>query len=221
MLKLENVTKVFENHKNKTFVLNGISMEVHQGDMIGIMGPSGSGKSTLLRIVGCLDYPTEGEYLIDGKSQKTLNERELAYMRNAKFGFILQDFALIEDESVLENVMVPVLFRKQKMRGVEEEIEKILEYLHIGHLIDKKVYTLSGGEKQRVAIARALINKPDIILADEPTGALDLENTIQIMELLKELNQSGITIVLITHDETVAQYCGIRYDLKEGKLYRI
>lgn len=219
LLELEHIKKSFRQNKREVIVLKDVSLTVAFGDMISIMGPSGSGKSTLLRIIGCMDDATEGTYCIDGKNQKHLSDKELAYLRNQKFGFIFQDFALIEEETVFENVMVPIFFSKEKRKNVEAEIESLLEKLNIGHLIDKKVTTLSGGEKQRVAIARALINHPDVLLADEPTGALDEENTIQLMELFRELNQSGISILIITHDEAVAEYCKNRYYLRDGRLW--
>lgn len=218
MLLLKDITRVFVNNKNETSVLNGVSLHVEKGAMVSIMGPSGSGKSTLLHILGCLDKPTAGSYRLNGVEVGKLSDRERARIRNKLFGFVLQQFALIEDESVLENVSVPLMFSDTKFFAVGKMAEDMLKLLHIEQLSDKKVKTLSGGEKQRTAIARALVNSPDIILADEPTGALDSQTTRQIMELFMDLNRQGKTIIIITHDPAVAQCCPLRYQMVDGKL---
>lgn len=220
MLRVSEVKKIFHKKKeNEVVALNGISFNVNKGEMIAIMGPSGSGKSTLLHIMGCLDRPTEGTYLLDGINVSTLSDRELAKVRNKKIGFILQQFVLIEDETAIENVGVPLMFGNEKFLKIDSQSYKVMKMLGIDHLASKKVKMLSGGEKQRVAIARALVNNPDIILADEPTGSLDSKNTELIMDILVNLNQEGKTIIIITHDSIVAERCGSIYNIVDGKIY--
>lgn len=221
MIVMKDVTKTFENGKHTVNVLNGISFEIHSGDMISIIGPSGSGKSTLLHILGGLDVPTSGSYQIDGKEVSTLSDRELAKLRNQRFGFVHQHFVLMEEESALENVSVPLLFSDTPFKQIDRIALEMLEQFGITELMDKKVCTLSGGEKQRVAIARAIVAEPDIILADEPTGALDQENTEKIMESFLRLNKEGKTIIIITHDPQVATKCKIQYKMENGQLMRI
>lgn len=219
MINLENITRNFENNKNTITALNGISLNVKKGDMISIMGPSGSGKSTLLHIIGCLDTPTTGSYQLNSTDVTLFSDKERAKIRNKVFGFVLQQFALIEEETALENVAIPLLFSKTSLLKIEKKAKDMLKLLNIDSLSEKKVKTLSGGEKQRVAIARALVNNPDIILADEPTGALDSKTTQHIMELFTTLNKNGKTIIIITHDPEVAKSCPLRYHIIDGKLY--
>ncbi|MCM1498779.1 MAG: ABC transporter ATP-binding protein [Clostridium sp.] len=220
MLVIKDLKKTFENHNQKVNVLNGISLHIHKGDMVGIMGPSGSGKSTLLHIMGCLDKPSDGTYQIEGTDVAFLSDSQAARLRNKKFGFVHQNFMLLEEESVLENVSIPLLFSDKSLKYIDKIALETLDRLNMIKYIDKKVCTLSSGEKQRVAIARAMVNQPDIILADEPTGALDKSNTEQIMECFKRLNEDGKTVVVITHDMQVASYCRQRYDIIDGKLYK-
>lgn len=221
MIVMKDVTKTFETRNHTINVLNGISFEIHSGDMISIMGPSGSGKSTLLHILGGLDSPTSGSYQIDGKEVSTLSDKALAKLRNQRFGFVHQHFVLMEEESALENVSVPLLFSDTPFKQVDRIAIEMLEQFGMTELMDKKVCTLSGGEKQRVAIARAIVAEPDIILADEPTGALDQENTEKIMEYFLRLNKEGKTIVIITHDPQVAAKCKQQYKMANGQLLRI
>lgn len=218
MLILENITRSFINGKSTTMALNGVSLNIEKGTMISIMGPSGSGKSTLLHIIGCLDAPSSGSYRLNGADVDALSDKGRAKIRNKVFGFVLQQFALIEEETVLENVAVPLMFSNTSFFKIDKYAENMLKLLHIESLAEKKVKTLSGGEKQRVAIARALINNPDIILADEPTGSLDSKTTHQIMDLFVNLNKEGKTIIIITHDPDVAKYCPLRYHIMDGKL---
>lgn len=218
MLKLTDVTKTFHTQSHEIKVLHGITLDINKGDMVSIMGPSGSGKTTLLHIMGCLSLPTEGVYQLDEKDVSLLSDKELAQIRNQRFGFIHQNFALIDDESCLENVSVPLLFSNSPIKDVDRIALKMLERFNMGNLMNKKVRTLSGGEKQRVAIARAMVNEPDIILADEPTGSLDRKATVEIMECFTELNKLGKTIIIITHDEQVAACCKRRYKMVDGRL---
>ena len=218
MIVMKDVTKTFKNGNHIVNVLNGITLEINRGDMISIMGPSGSGKSTLLHILGGLDKPTSGFYQIDDKEITALSDKEMAKLRNQRFGFVHQNFVLMEEESVLENVSVPLLFSDTPLKQVDRIALEMLDQFGMTKLMDKKVRTLSGGEKQRVAIARAMVARPDIILADEPTGALDQENTEKIMECFLRLNKEGKTIILITHDPQVAMQCKQQYKMVDGKL---
>lgn len=188
-------------------VLNGMSLAVSEGEMIAIKGKSGVGKSTLLHIMGLLDVMDGGSYLLDDIDVKQLNNNQRAKLRNNKIGFILQDYGLIEDETVLYNVGLPLMFSSEKLGKIQLLARQQLKKFGVDELADKKVSVLSGGEKQRVAIARALVNNPDYIMADEPTGALDHTNANRIIEILKILNSEGNTIIIVTHDDDVANSC--------------
>lgn len=198
--------------------LDGVSMSVGRGDFIAIMGPSGSGKSTLMNLIGCLDTPTSGKILIDGEDTSGLNETELSYIRNRKIGFVFQQFNLLAKMSALENVMTPLLYTGGI--GVKERRERAEYALERVGLKDRMKHSpneLSGGQKQRVAIARALVTRPSIILADEPTGALDTTTGNQIMELFGELNGEGNTIVIVTHNEEIGRSCPHQIGIRDGK----
>lgn len=198
--------------------LDGVSMSVGRGDFIAIMGPSGSGKSTLMNLIGCLDTPTSGKILIDGEDTSGLNETELSYIRNRKIGFVFQQFNLLAKMSALENVMTPLLYTGGI--GVKERRERAEYALERVGLKDRMKHSpneLSGGQKQRVAIARALVTRPSIILADEPTGALDTATGNQIMELFGELNGEGNTIVIVTHNEEIGRACPHQIGIRDGK----
>lgn len=198
--------------------LDGVSMSVGRGDFIAIMGPSGSGKSTLMNLIGCLDTPTSGKILIDGEDTSGLNETELSYIRNRKIGFVFQQFNLLAKMSALENVMTPLLYTGGI--GVKERRERAEYALERVGLKDRMKHSpneLSGGQKQRVAIARALVTRPSIILADEPTGALDTATGNQIMELFGELNGEGNTIVIVTHNEEIGRSCPHQIGIRDGK----
>ncbi len=208
-IKLESVEKSICNGRNgvELHILNGINLVVHQGEMLAIKGASGAGKSTLLHILGCLDKPSKGKYYLDDIDVTTIPLKELSRLRNKNFGFVMQHFALVEEDTVLQNVGIPLLFSNTKFTKINSLAMEQLEQIGIGHLAKCKVSKLSGGEKQRVAIARALVNNPNIILADEPTGALDVENTALIMDIFSELHQQGRTIVIVTHESLVAEAC--------------
>lgn len=193
-IEIKNLKKIYNANKSiEVEALKSINLIIEKGDFCSIVGVSGSGKSTLLYILGCIDKQTEGTYLLEGKNVSKMSENELAQIRNKKIGFVLQDFGLIEEETVIENVRVPILFCKDKnlIRNFRNKAEKLLKDLGIENLKDKKVNLLSGGQRQRVAIARALINDPELILADEPTGSLDTNTAQNIMNIFKELNKSG------------------------------
>jgi len=186
--------------------------------MVAIMGASGSGKSTLLNIIGCLDVPTQGEYLLKEKDISSLSNKELAKLRNQVLGFVVQDFALVEQYTVAQNIAIPLIYSKISRLERKKHIDIILDQMDI---LEKKkvlVSNLSGGQRQRVAIARALANSPDIILADEPTGSLDSQMSQEIMELFAELNRQGKTVIIVTHDPMVAEFCQKIIHIKDGKL---
>lgn len=220
MLDIQNMTKIYGRNKNSQVkALNGINLTVVPGEMIALVGTSGSGKSTLLNILGLLDMQTSGEYFIDGVSIKSISEKQKAELRNKKFGFIMQDFALIEKYTVKQNLEIPYHYSKNKISKKEREKRIDLLLDTFGLLNKKNAYTnnLSGGQRQRVAIARALFNNPDIILADEPTGALDTKNKTEIIKTLKRLNENGKTIIIVTHDRKVALSCEKIYKMEDGR----
>lgn len=219
MLKIENLTKTYNYKKSNAFTaLKGVSLEVEDGEMLAIIGKSGAGKSTLLHIIGCIDKFEKGSYIIDGTDVHSLSDNELAKIRNEKVGIVMQDFALIDEYSVIENVMIPLNFSKKKLGKPKELAMKALERVGIANLAKKPVSKLSGGQKQRAAIARAIVNDPSFILADEPTGALDTKTSSEIMELFTELNKSGKTVIIITHDLTVADKCKRKIEISDGRI---
>ena len=219
MLKIENLTKTYNYKKSNAFTaLKDVSLEVEDGEMLAIIGKSGAGKSTLLHIIGCIDKFEKGSYIIDGTDVHSLSDNKLAKIRNEKVGRVMQDFALIDEYSVIENVMIPLNFSKKKLGKPKELAMKALERVGIANLAKKPVSKLSGGQKQRVAIARAIVNDPSFILADEPTGALDTKTSSEIMELFTELNKSGKTVIIITHDLTVADKCKRKVEISDGRI---
>lgn len=219
MLKIENLTKTYNYKKSNAFTaLKDVSLEVEDGEMLAIIGKSGAGKSTLLHIIGCIDKFEKGSYIIDGTDVHSLSDNKLAKIRNEKVGIVMQDFALIDEYSVIENVMIPLNFSKKKLGKPKELAMKALERVGLANLAKKPVSKLSGGQKQRVAIARAIVNDPSFILADEPTGALDTKTSSEIMELFSELNKSGKTVIIITHDLTVADKCKRKVEISDGRI---
>ena len=219
MLKIENLTKTYNYKKYNGFTaLKDVSLEVEDGEMLAIIGKSGAGKSTLLHIIGCIDKFEKGSYIIDGTDVHSLSDNKLAKIRNEKVGIVMQDFALIDEYSVIENVMIPLNFSKKKLGKPKELAMKALERVGLANLAKKPVSKLSGGQKQRVAIARAIVNDPSFILADEPTGALDTKTSSEIMELFTELNKSGKTVIIITHDLTVADKCKRKVEISDGRI---
>lgn len=219
MLKIENLTKTYNYKKSNAFTaLKDVSLEVEDGEMLAIIGKSGAGKSTLLHIIGCIDKFEKGSYIIDGTDVHSLSDNKLAKIRNEKVGIVMQDFALIDEYSVIENVMIPLNFSKKKLGKPKELAMKALERVGIANIAKKPVSKLSGGQKQRAAIARAIVNDPSFILADEPTGALDTKTSSEIMELFTELNKSGKTVIIITHDLTVADKCKRKVEISDGRI---
>lgn len=206
MIELKNIHKTYNRGMlNEVKALRGVNLKVEQGESLAVMGVSGSGKSTLLHIIGCLDTPTKGEYLLDGKEVSRLGNVELSRIRNRSIGFVLQDYGLVMNDNVFNNVVVPLIFNKEiRAKDRNSLVLNALEAMNIGSYMKTKVGQLSGGQRQRVAIARAIVNDPDIILADEPTAALDSATANEIMNVLQELNDRGKTIVLVTHDVNMA-----------------
>lgn len=218
MIRLENVVKRYNNKKANEFeALHGISIEIEQGELVAIIGKSGAGKSTLLHIIACIDSYEEGEYYIDDLLIKHLSDRKLAEIRNEKIGIVMQDFALVEEASCIDNVMLPLDFAKKKKKNRRELAQLALEQVQMGEYSKKPVNQLSGGQKQRVAIARAIVNEPEILIADEPTGALDTKTSEEIMKLFKELNEQNRTVIIVTHDPTVAEECQRVIEISDGR----
>lgn len=219
MITLKNIIKIYNPKKANEFeALHGVSCEIQDGEMVAVIGKSGAGKSTLLHILACIDSYQKGEYTIDGTLVKNLSERQYAKIRNEKIGMVMQDFALVEDFSALENVMIPLNFSKKKIKDKKEKALAALNSVGIIDLAKKPCNKLSGGQKQRVAIARAIVNEPTMILADEPTGALDTKTSEEIMELFKSLNHQGKTIVIVTHDPKVAEQCDRIVEISDGNI---
>jgi putative ABC transport system ATP-binding protein len=213
---VEEVTKVYRMGDVQVHALAGVSLTIEQGSFTAIMGASGSGKSTLMNILGCLDRPTSGRYFLDGKDVSQLSVNQLAEMRNTALGFVFQNFSLLARTSALENVELPLVYRGVPGRKRHEAAQRSLERVGLGARGDHKPNQLSGGQQQRVAIARALVNEPRILLADEPTGALDSRTSIEIMALIQELGVSGITVVLVTHEPDIAAYATRVVVVKDG-----
>ncbi|QIK54410.1 ABC transporter ATP-binding protein [Dysgonomonas sp. HDW5A] len=218
MLQIKDLKKVFRTEEVETVALNGISMHVTQGEFIAIMGPSGCGKSTLLNILGLLDNPTSGQYLLDGKEVGNLKEKERTQSRKGNIGFVFQSFNLIEEMTVFENVELPLTYLKVKASDRKKRVEETLRKMSISHRANHFPNQLSGGQQQRVAIARAVIANPKLILADEPTGNLDSKNGKDVMDLLTELNQEGATIVMVTHSQHDASFAHRTINLFDGQI---
>ena len=219
MITLRNVTKIYNRKKANEFeALHGISLEIADGEMAAVIGKSGAGKSTLLHILACIDSYESGEYHIDETLVKELTERKSAQIRNEKIGMVMQDFALVEDFTALENVLLPLEFAKRKKSGRKQLALNALKSVGMEEFTKKPVSKLSGGQKQRVAIARAIVNEPSVILADEPTGALDSGTAQEIMDVFKRLHEQGKTVIIVTHDMGIAQQCERIIEITDGKL---
>ncbi len=218
MIKIDNISKIYRVGKDDFYALDNVSLEIAGGDFLAVRGTSGSGKTTLLHILGCLDSYSGGTYILDGMDVGKLSDDKKAALRNKKIGFVLQDFALINNKTVLYNVMVPLLFGKTPFKKIKSMALEALDKVGIKDQAGKRANQLSGGQRQRVAIARAIVNSPEIILADEPTGSLDSENSRQIMNLLKTMNDGGITVVVVTHDDKVASFCKRQLFIEDGKI---
>jgi putative ABC transport system ATP-binding protein len=221
IIETKGLTKVYKIGDIYVHALNGIDLTVERGEFTAIMGASGSGKSTLMNILGCLDQPTAGEYFLDSVDLKTTAKNEYADIRNQKIGFVFQVFNLLSRTSALENVELPLLYdRKRRISDPRRAALEALERVGLADRIDHQPSQLSGGQQQRVAIARALVNQPAMILADEPTGNLDTRTSIEIMTLFQELNDQGITIVLVTHESDIATYAKRIVTMRDGRILR-
>lgn len=218
LIQINNLSKTYLDNGVATDALKGVSLSINQGEFVAIMGPSGSGKSTLLHILGFLDRESGGEYLFMGERFSSLPDEKLAEIRNQKLGFVFQSFNLLPHFTVLENVMLPLLYSRVPESKWREKGEKAIEAVQLSHRRDYPAVQLSGGEKQRVAIARALVNDPSLIFADEPTGNLDSKSGQAIMEILEGLNKGGRTIILITHETYTAEHAGRIIRLRDGKV---
>ncbi len=218
MLKIKDICKSFRTEEIETVALNNVSFEVKQGEFVAVMGPSGCGKSTLLNIIGLLDNPTSGEYHLLDKEVGKLKEKDRTQHRKGNIGFVFQSFNLIDELNVFENVELPLIYMKIKPSERKKMVDEILKRMAISHRAGHFPAQLSGGQQQRVAIARAVVSKPKLILADEPTGNLDSKNGIEVMGLLKELNDEGTTIIMVTHSQHDSMYASSRINLFDGKI---
>ncbi|MEI7689077.1 MAG: ABC transporter ATP-binding protein [Candidatus Nomurabacteria bacterium] len=217
LIELKNIVKNYDNGGVITKVLRGVNLSVDEGEFVAIMGPSGSGKSTLMHTIGFLDRPTTGEYLFDGENTEGFNDDELARIRNNRIGFVFQSFNLLPRTTVLDNVMLPLLYSGTKS-NYENRAKKALEAVGLGERLQFMSNQISGGQKQRVAIARALVCDPKVIFADEPTGNLDSKSGSTVMNILEKLNQEGRTIILVTHDKQVALHANRIVTIRDGEI---
>ena len=220
MIEIKNLVKIYNKGKTNEFcALKGIDLSIEEGEMVAIIGKSGAGKSTLLHILAAIDSYDKGSYLVDGVSVGDLKEKDRARFRIQKIGIVMQDYALIDEYTIEENVQIPLIFGKVKGNDVRrEKIMTALENVGLAELAKKPVRQLSGGQKQRVAIARALVNNPAFLLADEPTGALDSKTSGEIMDVFEKLNQGGKTVIIVTHDMEVAARCGRVIEISDGEI---
>jgi putative ABC transport system ATP-binding protein len=220
IIAIENLGKVYELGKTKVKALCDVTFNVERNEFMAIMGPSGSGKSTLMNLIGCLDTPTEGKYILNGKLVSTMTENELAYIRNREIGFVFQVFNLLPRATAFRNVELPLIYKGTKKKEREEKVRKAIDIVGMTDRMEHRPPELSGGERQRIAIARALVNEPSLLLADEPTGNLDSKTGQEILNLFHTLHENGNTIIMVTHDSNVAQQTERILFLKDGRLER-
>lgn len=218
LIDITNLTRRYVIGKEEVFALNGVSLQIFKGEYVALMGPSGSGKSTLMNIIGCLDTPTSGTYILNGKYVSQMRENELADIRNKEIGFVFQTFNLMPRQSALDNVALPLIYAGVPKAERLSKAKEVIKGVGLEDRMMHKPNELSGGQRQRVAIARALVNNPSILLADEPTGNLDSKTSAEIMQLFEELYKKGNTIILVTHEEDIARYAKRIIRLKDGKV---
>lgn len=218
MIKLKGISKIYNKKKsNEFYALDKVNVEINKGELVAIIGKSGAGKSTMMHIIGCIDDFEEGTYELNGKDISGVSAKKKAEIRNKEIGIVMQDLALIDEYTVEENVMIPLYFTKG-VKNKKDKVKSALEKVGIADLKSKPINKLSGGQKQRVAIARAIVNEPEILLADEPTGALDTKTGQEIMNVFKEINDNGKTVIIITHDMEIAKQCKRIIEIKDGKI---
>ncbi|HKO16632.1 MAG TPA: ABC transporter ATP-binding protein [Gemmatimonadaceae bacterium] len=221
VISIQGVKKIYQTGETQVFALRGVDLTVRPGELVAIMGHSGSGKSTIMNILGCLDVPTEGTYLLDGTRVEGLDRNALADVRNQKLGFVFQGFNLLARTSAIDNVELPLLYdRTGKKRDTRALAKRALERVGLGDRLAHQPSELSGGQQQRVAIARALVTEPRLLLADEPTGNLDSRTSVEVMALFQELNDQGITILIVTHEPDIAQYATRIVEVRDGRIIR-
>jgi putative ABC transport system ATP-binding protein len=218
VIRLRDIRKTYIMGKVQIHALRKVSLEIFPNQYVAIMGPSGSGKSTLMNIIGCLDSPSAGQYALNGKQVSTMNDSELARVRNEEIGFVFQTFNLLPRSTALDNVALPLVYAGLGKSARQDRAREVLEQVGLGDRVEHKPNELSGGQRQRVAIARALVNRPSIILADEPTGNLDTKTSYEIMELFENLYAAGNTIILVTHEEDIAQHARAVIRLRDGEV---
>jgi putative ABC transport system ATP-binding protein len=218
VIRLEHISKIYGMGNTEVVALSDVDLTIDSGEYCAIMGPSGSGKSTVMNIIGCLDRPTSGNYYLDGQNVAEQSDSDLAHVRNRKIGFVFQQYHLLPQLNALENVMLPMAYANIPHRERKERALAALERVAMGHRLSNKPNELSGGQQQRVAIARAIVNQPVLLLADEPTGALDSHTTQEVIELFGELNTSGITVVVVTHEAEVARFTRRIVWFRDGKV---
>ena len=218
ILKMTDVVKCYRMADEDIQVLDHVNLSIREGEFVSILGPSGSGKSTLMNIIGCLDVPTSGEYMLSGHDVDRLDENELAHIRNKEIGFVFQSFQLLPRLSALENVELPLIYAGVAPQERKQRAQLIMERVGLGDKLKNLPTQLSGGQQQRVAIARSVVTEPTILLADEPTGALDQKTGMQIMDLFREINREGRTVIMITHDPNIAKYAQRVIHIIDGRL---
>lgn len=216
VIKIRNITRDFFLGQEVVKVLKGIDLDIEKGEYVAFMGPSGSGKSTLMNILGCLDTPTSGQYILNGNDVSKMSDNDLAEIRNKEIGFVFQTFNLLPRTTALDNVALPMIYAGASKTERKERAEKVLKDVGLADRMDHKPNQLSGGQRQRVAVGRALVNKPSIILADEPTGNLDSKTSVEIMNLFDEIHASGNTVILVTHEEEIARHAHRIIRLRDG-----